>query len=106
MNGWVSSFYEKLRFNFRQTVEAHVSRIKSATPIDVYPVLQHVMCEEETQIMEIGCGVEGYSNSIAYHHSCCILSIDFNRVSIQRLREVLYFWGLRSNLKRQFYLNL
>jgi len=83
----VLAFYRDMPFNFHESASEAAERIAKMNICDVYPVLERFL-RPATRVLEVGCGTGWLSNAIAYHHHCQVLGIDFNRVAIERSKEV------------------
>ena len=91
----VLNFYKSLPFNYRSSVEDEVRSILDKRPEDLYPGLSKLL-DENTSVLEIGCGVGWLSNSINYIYKSSVLGIDFNPVAIARAGEVAKSMGLKT----------
>lgn len=83
----VLEFYESLPFNYRGSVDAHVSAVRRQDPTDQHPVLDPLL-RPATRVLDVGCGVGWLSSSIAYHRGSQVTGIDFNAIAIERAREI------------------
>ena len=84
----VLQFYRELPFNYHLTLNDHVNDIRSKNSADNFPVIAPLINRKGSTVLEIGCGVGGLANSIAYHNHCQVTAIDFNNIAIERATKV------------------
>lgn len=86
-NPTVLEFYKELPFNYYDSVDNHVTEIRSRDSVSVYPILPPLL-GEGVSVLEVGCGTGWLSNCISLYHKSSATGIDFNPVVIARAKEV------------------
>ncbi|MCH8189549.1 MAG: class I SAM-dependent methyltransferase, partial [Proteobacteria bacterium] len=84
----VLDFYKELPFNYRQSVAQHAKGIRENDMVRNYPGMAELFQRPDTRVLEVGCGVGGFANSVAHHYGCEVTAIDFNPVATERAAEV------------------
>jgi 2-polyprenyl-3-methyl-5-hydroxy-6-metoxy-1,4-benzoquinol methylase len=97
-NPEVLAFYQTLPFNFRESVAKSASAIRNQDPRVAYPVLKPLL-RSGTHVLDVGCGVGWFANSVSHHCRCAVTGIDFNPVAIERASEVAQALGLDTEFE-------
>ena len=85
-NPKVLAFYREMPFNLRESVSAHVKKIRSRNAVGDYPALEALL-SPGVSILEVGCGTGWLSNTISfYNQAVSVRAIDFNPKAIAELR--------------------
>ncbi len=90
----VLDFYKELPFNYRQSASQHADGIRKNDMVRSYPGMAELFQPPGTRVLEVGCGVGGFSNSIANYYACEVTALDFNPVAVARAGEVAKELGL------------
>lgn len=90
----VLGFYRELPFNQSGSTEELAVAVKKTDPLRRYPCLAEV--PDISRVLEIGCGVGWFSNSLAHRFGSSVLGIDFNPVAIAQAASVSSRLGVPS----------
>lgn len=83
----VLHFYESLPFNYMDSLDNEINRIKERDLIRPQVAL-HPILKDNMKIMDLGCGIGWLANSLAFHYGLDVTAVDFNRVALDRARKV------------------
>jgi len=91
----VLDFYIRNPFNMQQTSKDAADYIKFEGMSNTFRFISPVipLINEDTVILDIGCGVGWLSNTLSYHTGCRVLGVDMNPVAIERAKEVSSLLG-------------
>jgi len=96
----VLSFYQELPFNYHDSAEHHVQKIKSQNQILTYNDLDRLLTSSSrkrfslksspdvSQVLEVGCGAGWFTNSLAYYYPAHVKAIDMTEPAVTRAKEV------------------
>lgn len=98
-NPAVLDFYKKLPFNYNSSPEYNAQLIKSNNDVDKYFPIPDDFYDENTNILEIGCGTGWLSNMISYYYGCKVTGVDFNPIAIEQAKKVSEILGLESKFE-------
>ena len=84
----VLDFYKELPFNYRQSAARHAKGIRKNDMVRTYPGMAELFQQPGTRVLEVGCGVGGFANSVAHYYGCEVTAIDSNPVATERAVEV------------------
>jgi 2-polyprenyl-3-methyl-5-hydroxy-6-metoxy-1,4-benzoquinol methylase len=79
----VLDFYSHLAFNQTETISDLVDEVHRTDPLDLYPCLRGLI-KRKVRVLEIGCGVGWFSNSLNLRHKAQVTGVDINPAAIQR----------------------
>lgn len=92
----VLDFYKTLPFNMRGSTELLAKSVRDFDPETAYPCLAGLL--DTGRMLEVGCGVGWFSNSVAFHNRCSVTGLDINPVAV----EQAYQTAANLNLKTSF----
>ena len=88
-NPEVLEFYRTLPFNYRDSIDDHVSAIRDNSVLSTYaPLLPLLKGRARKRVLEVGCSVGWLSMGMAHHHNASVRAIDFNPVVIERAQAI------------------
>jgi SAM-dependent methyltransferase len=79
----VLEFYSHLAFNQTEMISDLVDEVRRTDPLDLYPCLRGLI-KNKVRVLEIGCGVGWFSNSLNLRHKAQVTGVDINPVAIER----------------------
>lgn len=92
----VLAFYRTLPFNYRDSARAHAKTIRASNAIARgYPLLAPYL-KQGAGVLDVGCGAGWFSLNAAYHYGCAVTGIDFNKVAVDRAREIAHHLGVSA----------
>jgi 2-polyprenyl-3-methyl-5-hydroxy-6-metoxy-1,4-benzoquinol methylase len=94
----VLEFYKQLPFNYKESIDAEVERVRTSNTDNLYPQLTTII-DKTSRVLEVGCGTGWLSNMIANILDCSVTGIDFNPVAIERAREVARVLNLETQFQ-------
>lgn len=83
----VLEFYRSLPFNYHGSAAAQANMIRARDAVEAYPVLLPLL-RPELPVLEVGCGAGWFALSLRLHHRCRVIAFDFNRVAIERAKQM------------------
>lgn len=96
----VLSFYNYLPFNYYEDAEEPIRKIRSENAILLYKDLHKIMKKTFIKlpliklnrkiktVLDVGCGVGWFANSIAYHYEVKVKAIDMSEKAVERAKTV------------------
>lgn len=91
----VAQFYRELPFNYEQTVEQAAQTIRENNQIaSAYPPLDEVLRWERPSVLDVGCGVGWFVNTVAYHYRLPVVGIDLCEPALERATAVAMRLGV------------
>jgi 2-polyprenyl-3-methyl-5-hydroxy-6-metoxy-1,4-benzoquinol methylase len=89
----VLEFYRTLPFSYREFTAENADVVRERDLARMYPDLPPLL-EKKPRVLDVGCGVGTFANSMSHHHGCPVVGIDFNPVAIERAQTVAREVGL------------
>ena len=85
----VKKFYEFLPFNYHKSTDELLKQIQVSNPIRYYTNVHKLLSENsQKNILDVGCGIGWFTNSVVYYYNAEALGIDFCHTALIRAKEV------------------
>jgi 2-polyprenyl-3-methyl-5-hydroxy-6-metoxy-1,4-benzoquinol methylase len=95
----VRRFYENILFNSAGTAKQDARRARR-NAVRAYPDVERLLRSPEVEsVLEIGCGIGWFANSLAYHYHKRVLAIDLARAPLDRARQAAALLGVADRVE-------